>query len=212
MSSIPRTSGIYKIVCLSNDKVYIGSTINLQRRIIKHRYDLRHGVHANRYLQNAWKKHGELVFEFRIIELIAAPLLVEREQYWIDKLRACDHRRGYNVRPIANSNRGIKRKPSSPEHIQRRVASRRGYRHSDETRIKIGAANRGRKPSRAAKEAHFAAVSKTWRVIDPAGNEQIIIGLEGFCRENGLCAVSMANVAKGKQHQHKGWECYRVGE
>lgn len=247
MDSIPRTSGIYKIVCVPTGKVYVGSAVDLQVRKRSHWATLRRSSHKNRHLQNAWNKYGESAFEFQVIEQVLIPFLIEREQYWLDKLQAYDRQHGYNARIIADSNRGLvrseelrrrwselklgkkrgpmsqahrealslakrgkKRKPYSPEARLRRGAAMRGRKLSSETRAKIGAANRGKKPSEATRAAQFEATSKLWLVVDPDGNEQVIKGLEGFCRKHGLIAVSMANVAKGKQRRHKGWKCYRV--
>lgn len=249
MSSIPRTSGIYKIVCSANGKVYVGSAVDLQARKRGHWYALRTNTHKNCHLQNAWHKYGANRFGFVIIELTPRDLLIEREQYWLDETRSYDRNYGYNVRLIAESNfgivrsedvrrklsvakigkkhgpmpqeyrdaisrakRGEKHGPQTLETITKRVLARKGYRHSPETRKKIGDANRGRKPNEKVRAAHYAALSKTWRVIDPDGNEQVILGLERFCREHNLTAVAMANVAKGKQRHHKGWKCYRVEE
>lgn len=36
-SDFPKTSGIYKITCINNNKFYIGSAISLRKRLIEHR-------------------------------------------------------------------------------------------------------------------------------------------------------------------------------
>jgi hypothetical protein len=44
-------------------------------------------------LQNAWNKYGEDNFYFSVLELVPdKDKLIEREQYWIDKLNACDRK------------------------------------------------------------------------------------------------------------------------
>lgn len=52
-------SGIYRIVNLANDKFYIGSAVNLERRWYMHRNRLNAGKHRNAHLQAAWSKYGE---------------------------------------------------------------------------------------------------------------------------------------------------------
>lgn len=62
-------SGVYEIRNLATGMSYIGSSVFMHDRFIRHRYKLRHNQHENKHLQNAWNKHGEQYFKF-------APLLV----------------------------------------------------------------------------------------------------------------------------------------
>ena len=78
-----------------------------------------------------------------------------------------------------------------------------------ETRRKMSISNRGQKRSKETCENIGKAVAKTWIVIDPDGNEQVIISLNKFCKENNLDVGNMAKVAKGKYKHHKGWKCKR---
>jgi len=59
--------GIYKIICLSNNKVYIGKSIDLHYRWLKHLSDLRLNQHHSKYMQNSFNKYGEQNFIFEII-------------------------------------------------------------------------------------------------------------------------------------------------
>lgn len=79
-------SGIYSISNTVNGKLYVGSTNNISVRWNKHRALLRHNKHQNTHLQSAWNKYGEESFEFSIIEECSIESLIEREQYFIDKL------------------------------------------------------------------------------------------------------------------------------
>ena len=57
-------SGIYQIYNPINNKRYIGSSINIQRRLKEHKRNLRGGYHHNQHLQNAWNKYTDvLIFE-----------------------------------------------------------------------------------------------------------------------------------------------------
>ena len=78
--------GIYKIENKINSKVYIGSSNNIKRRWQKHKSLLKHNKHQNSHLQASWNKYGEDNFIFSIIELCSENSLLEREQYFIDKL------------------------------------------------------------------------------------------------------------------------------
>ncbi len=83
--SLPKYSGIYGIYCFKNDKIYIGSTLNLCNRKRRHYYDLRKNQHHNEYLQKAWNKYSENSFVFIIIEKIDN-MLTQTEEKWINQL------------------------------------------------------------------------------------------------------------------------------
>lgn len=77
--------GIYKIECVVNGKIYIGSTtVCFKKRFKKHKQRLRHDYHENNYLQNEWNKHGEENFIFDVIENIEDNEQIKiREGYWL---------------------------------------------------------------------------------------------------------------------------------
>lgn len=62
------TAIIYEINNTQNEKRYIGSTSQWERRKYEHTYLLKNGNHGNRHLQNAWNKYGSDAFKFSIIE------------------------------------------------------------------------------------------------------------------------------------------------
>ena len=60
---------IYKIVNKINSHFYIGSTINIKKRIASHKRGLRNGNHHCIFLQRAYNLYGEDSFEFVIREI-----------------------------------------------------------------------------------------------------------------------------------------------
>lgn len=81
--------GIYCIQNISNNKRYIGSSVNLLVRLEKHRSLLRGNRHENKYLQNAWNKYGEEKFICYLLEVYDSDVkdyLTEHEQKWVDLL------------------------------------------------------------------------------------------------------------------------------
>lgn len=66
--NIDDIKGIYFIKNIKNDKFYIGSTNNFQRRFLEHKRDFELGIHCNHYLQAAWNIDGSDSFEFYIQE------------------------------------------------------------------------------------------------------------------------------------------------
>lgn len=79
--------GIYKITNTANEKFYLGSSIQANRRWRQHKDDLRHGRHHSVILQRAWDKYGEATFSFEILELCERDNLLEREQHYMDALK-----------------------------------------------------------------------------------------------------------------------------
>lgn len=119
--SIANLSGIYQIRNDSSRKIYIGSSCNIGRRIARHQYKLRRGIHPNRHLQNSWARHGEAVFAVSVLEEVPVQKLIEREQWHIDNSCCLDRRYGYNIAPSAQC-----------------------VKLSDETKKRIGDAHRGK--------------------------------------------------------------------
>lgn len=54
-------------------------------------------------------------------------------------------------------------------------------------------------------------LSKTWSVISPKGDTQIITNLREFCLKNNLDQGNMVKVSQGILKQHKGWKCIKIG-
>lgn len=119
------TCGVYSIRNTANDKLYVGSSISIERRWVLHRWQLRTGRHPNSRLQGAWLRDGEAVFEFAVIQETEPADRLAAEQDHIVALQSADPRHGYNRCPVAGSTVGV---PCRPE-----------------TRERIGRANRGRK-------------------------------------------------------------------
>jgi len=161
------TSGIYKIVNKVNDKLYVGSAINIKKRWRLHKFHLNKVNHENHYLQNAWNKYKEENFQFVIIEEIKYPtkeILLEREQFYLDSTLCYERNNGYNIcrfagnmlgfkhnditkQKISDSHKGEKHhlygKERSEEVKQKLRVKALGRRHTLETKNKIEIATRG---------------------------------------------------------------------
>ena len=82
--SIKKISGVYCIINNVNNKMYIGSSVNIIRRIKKHFNDLEKNIHGNQHLQNSYNKYGKENFSYEILE-ICFENIKEKEQMYIDK-------------------------------------------------------------------------------------------------------------------------------
>jgi len=90
--------GIYKITCKNNNKFYIGSSININRRLKDHVRLLRKNKHRNKYLQDSWNKYKEQNFKFEIIEMVSnISLLPIKEKEWINTTNCCNKEIGFNI-------------------------------------------------------------------------------------------------------------------
>lgn len=143
--------GIYYIENIINDKIYIGSSSNIEKRIANHRNCLRKQMHTNPRLQNSWDKYGEQAFDFGVVEIVALEDLAIVEQLYIDLLNTTDDQVGYNICTLVGRPPSLKGKPKSPEHIAKVAASQVGRTYSPETKLKMAEAQRGKKASEASR-------------------------------------------------------------
>jgi group I intron endonuclease len=94
------TSGIYKITNLNDNKVYIGSSINVTKRQYKHFWMLRNNKHDNLHLQNSFNKFGESSFLFEVIQFCGVNNLVSLENNYIIEYKSNDSNYGYNLAKV----------------------------------------------------------------------------------------------------------------
>ena len=168
--------GVYKIVSPSG-KMYIGSSVALQRRWRQHERALRRGEHHCIALQRAYDKYKcDLHFETLII--CEKSMLLEYEQ------RCFDH---FNHQELYNSSKIAGTSDPSPEFCAdfgaRMSALHKGKPLSVEHRAKIGAAEKGRKLS----DGHCAKIS---------------VGLKGriFSKEHKANLSASSRWRGGKNH------------
>lgn len=86
--SIPKGSGIYKILNTINGMLYVGATKNFRKRWDAHKVLLRKGGHYSYKLQRDWNHYGSEAFSFEVLELVEPDKLFEAEKRYIDSLGA----------------------------------------------------------------------------------------------------------------------------
>lgn len=100
---------VYCIKCNVNNRVYIGQTRNISRRINTHKSMLIKGKHTNKNIQKDFNKYGINNFKFYIIEdNIPSDILIERETYWIKYYGGIEHNGTYNMQDLTNINQQVK--------------------------------------------------------------------------------------------------------
>ena len=134
--------GVYKIENIVNHKIYVGSSVDINKRFDSHIKSLRKGKHNNKYLQRAWDKYGECNFDFAIIELVDdKDKIRDREQYYIELYDSSNHSCGYNILPNTNIGLGV----SVSEEVRVKISeqckgSKNGHygkTHTEETKERI---------------------------------------------------------------------------
>jgi group I intron endonuclease len=194
--------GVYAIVNTLNGKVYIGSTNNLTTRFGRHRRDLARNIHRNGYLQSAYNKYGEDVFDYRILEIVTNEQdLIAREQVWIETLNACDEAFGYNL--ITDAERH-----THCEATRAKIsAAHKDKPKSDEHRTKIGAAHKGRKRTLTAEwRAKLSAAGKG-RSLSLEARAKLSAALKGRKGKpqssEARAKLSAAHKGKPKSDEHR---------
>lgn len=131
-------SGIYRIRNTIDNKFYIGSAINFNKRKNQHFHYLRNNKHHNKPLQNAFNKYGEENFIFEIMCYYYSKDLITNEQFYID-----NYKPQYNICKIAGSSLG--RKTTKETVIKMKIShSKRNCKHSEETKIKMSLSHKGK--------------------------------------------------------------------
>ena len=99
--------GIYIILNKTNNKVYVGSSVNISNRQYKHCWMLKKGIHDNIYLQKSFNKNGDDNFKFEILEYCEEKDLISRENHYINEYKSYEMDFGYNLALVSDSRRNV---------------------------------------------------------------------------------------------------------
>ena len=123
--------GIYCITNTTNNKVYIGQSIDIERRWQQERYGK-----CNRHLKHAFDRYGLQNFTFDIlIELHGSEYLNDYESLCISLYESNNPAKGYNLTEGGSGPNGYKHTPDA-------ISKLRGRVHSLETRTRISEAKK----------------------------------------------------------------------
>lgn len=167
----PNGAGIYKLTCKVNNKVYIGKSVTINRRLNRHKNCKT--PKDNFYLHNAIIKHGWDSFTVEILELFENfdrikdnDTLLEREAFYIKLYDSTNKLKGYNRCEYSTDCTGRKLteehkeklrqcnlgKKMSKDAIERTRQAKLGKPRSEETKEKIRQKKLGVKLSEEHKE------------------------------------------------------------
>jgi group I intron endonuclease len=155
------TSGVYKITYKKDNRIYIGSSSNIEDRW---KWHIQSQIQL---IGKMIKKYGRESFTFEIIETVdpIKEKLIEREQFYLDTLQPFPwvNNRGFNLAPKAYTPLGIERSEETKKKMRDSWHKSRGnelYRQQASDRIK-GDKNPAKRSEVAAKISK-SMTGKTW--------------------------------------------------
>ena len=124
-------SGIYRWKNLVNGKSYVGSSVNLSRRFKSYynRNYLSLSSAKTMLICKALLKYGHDNFSLEILEYCDKSVILTREQYYLDTLQP-----EYNLLNLAGSTKGYKH---SEETRLKLSLIKKGFKHTQDTKDKI---------------------------------------------------------------------------
>ena len=145
-SHLPQCAGVYLISDIKSGKFYIGSSINVRRRVWQHIYRFKRGDHSNPIMQAIWNS-DQTRLNFLCLEMIEGAdkgLLLKAEQKHLDQSGVGKNPLCMNILLVANSHLGVKRRPESIEKLRK---VHLGKKLSEEHKQKLRLAKLGKKQS-----------------------------------------------------------------
>jgi group I intron endonuclease len=113
--------GIYQIVRIDKDEVYVGASVDIKRRFSCHKARMKNSNHYHQTLNEGWKLNQ---IRFEILEECEELELKEREDYWIKHLPDV----GYK---IVNKNRASRAQRNSEEGKLHKSLAQMGSRNGN---------------------------------------------------------------------------------
>ena len=139
-----KQAGIYAIKNLTNNKLYIGKSKNIYKRIYSHMNSFKifllngtNQMRANRHLLNSIKKYGIENFEYYVLEYTSIDKLSISEINWILKLRTNKRHFGYNLQLDSEDSVVVSKETS--EKISKRLKEewKNGVRSQHSEKMKL---------------------------------------------------------------------------
>ena len=229
-NNINNEPGIYEIYNKINCKRYIGQSINVRTRLLKHRNFLNKNKHQNNHLQNSWNKHGEDNFEFRVLEYCIIEDLDKKEDFYIYKFKSNDNNFGFNYRVDNKTNRGLKWSDNQRQKMMKAIESNPWYHNHTiprSTMEKAWEASRNRVWTQEERDRHSKILTGTkvadtskmklaqqgennpaCKLSEESVKEIIMLLKNDYCTTNMLAViygVSYSSVALIRKN--KSWKC-----
>ena len=185
--------GIYKMVCTSNGKVYIGQTINFCRRFREHLSDMKLSRHHNQDILNDYLKYGEDAFEFEIL-YEGSENLDELERRFIEEARASGD--CYNV-----FSGGLIDYVATKEFGEKVSIGNKGKKVSDEVKKNQSKATKKQWENADYRKIMVESAKKQWQ--NPEYREKMINAHKGW-HDNGRNILTVEKVKEARERAKNG--------
>lgn len=133
--------GIYCIKNTVNNKVYIGSSKNIQQRFRQHKHQLLHNIHGNKHLNSSANNYGIDNFIFYILEECGIDSLIDKESFYITLYNSLNPNYGYNKATNISNTSGYKWSEESKKRFSEKC---KGRKLSEEHKRNIGFSSKNR--------------------------------------------------------------------
>lgn len=99
-----KPAGVYQVRNTANGRMLLGSSLNLEGPLNRHKFMLKIGSHTNKALQKDWDELGPDAFVFEILEEVKRTddpnfnlqdELTLLEMLWLERFQPVEH--GYNL-------------------------------------------------------------------------------------------------------------------
>lgn len=196
----PYEVGVYGILNRITGKWYVGSSIELSKRMGRHLWELRTGRHHSQKLQRSFDKHGETAFEFKVLLTCVEADVHLFEQRAINVLKSASH--GYNV--AAEPKGGFMRGRKWPEGTKAaRVEAMKGFTHTEASRQRIKDALAARTDEEKALQAQRSSEARRGQKKTPQAAANIAAASLKRAKDPLLAEARRQNLLKG-------WETRRL--
>ena len=191
---------IYKITNTINDRIYIGKTVNLEKRWYQHRR-----MKENKVLYKAFVKYGIENFTFEEVIRVKSKdketlnfILNILETFYIKKFDS--YNKGYNC---TLGGEGTIGRIVSEENRMNLRNSHLGHKHTEEQKEKIGTALRGR--TRDHEMINNAALKRRKSILQYSLDGEFIQEYEGLTLIEGVHAAGIIQCCKKCLGQSQGY-------
>lgn len=227
------TIGIYKLIFKGTDKVYIGQSLNIEKRFINHKSELLNSKSSTKLL-DAYTQFG--LPNIEILEVTSLDNLDYRESYYIDKYSSLSN--GFNSVPGGNSVSSGSTNPAAKydketyiEILNLLVNSNKTYEEivaelgvSKSTVQKISSFTghqwleyecpemyKSLKEKRliGTKASIANTTGKAVQLISPDGELFNVYNYTQFAKVHNLQSAGIVNLVSKKSKTHKGWRLYQ---
>lgn len=164
-ADIKNEAGLYEIYNRINGKRYIGQSVRVRTRLLRHINLLNKNEHPNKHLQSSWNYYGTDYFNFRVLEYCDLEILDQKEDYYIAKYKSNDSQFGFNYRIDNKTNRGLKWSSAQREKMVKAIENNLWY-HNHSI------------PQATMEKAWEATRNRAWTVEQRAKHSRILKGLK----------------------------------